>query len=172
MITLYSCNNKNRGKYIKEIDSMSATLDSLKTIAYDTTGQNTQPILRSVHETIQKIKQNYSSDTIDLELVKKIDAYKEIENALSINSGNLAKAKQAIPEVQLKVDDLRHDVKNGVNDRDKYPEFIEFEKSKINDIRNVLSYYMETKIKYCERYDSLQPLMKEMEKSYSKALNE
>lgn len=172
IIAFYSCNNENRGKYIKQIDSMSATLDSLKTIAYDTTDQNTQSISQSVHETILKIKQNYKSDTIDLQLAEKIDAYKEIENALSINSGNLAKAKQAIPEVQQKIVDLKHDVENGINDRDKYQEFIDFEKSKIDDIENVLSYYIKTKIEYRERFDSLHPLMKNVLDSYSKDSNE
>lgn len=172
MIVLYSCNNKNREKYIKEVDAMAATLDSLKTIAYDTTESDIQPISQSVKTTLQKIKQNYNSDTIDLKTAKKIDAYKEIENALSINSGNLAKAKQAIPEVQEKVDDLRHDIKEGVNDRDKYQTFIDFEQSKIADIKNVLSYYIKTNVKYRKRYDSLQPLMKNMGDSFTENSNE
>lgn len=172
IISFYSCNNKNRGEYIKEIDRMATTLDSLKTVAYDTVGQNTQSIFHSVDETILKIKQNYNSDTIDLKLVKEIDAYKEIKNALSINSGNLAKTKQAISEVLVKVADLKHDVENGVNDRDKYQVFIDFEQSKINDIENVLSYYIKNKLKYRERYDSLQPLMKNVIDTFSKAPNE
>ena len=171
-ITFFGCKNKDREKYIKEIDTMSATLDSLKTIAYDTTGQNIQPISQSVHQTIQQIKQKYSSDTIDLKTAKKIDAYKEIESAISINSGNLAKAKQAIPEVQQKIDDLRHDIENGVNDRDKYQEYIAFEKSKINDIEDVLSYYIKTKKKYQDRYDSLHPIMKNLGDAFSSKSNE
>lgn len=172
ILAFYGCNNKERGKYITEIDSMSATLDSLKTIANDTLGQNTQKMSQSVHKTIQIIKRNYNSDTVDLQWAKRIDAYKEIEDALSINSGNLAKAKQAIPEVQLKVADLRHDIKNGVNDRDKYQEFIDFEQAKVKDIKKVLSYYIETNIKYRERYDSLQPLMEKLSASFSRDSNE
>ncbi len=172
MTTLYSCKNKDRENYIQEIDEMSATLDSLKIIAYNTTGQSIQPISQSVHQTVQQIKQNYNADTIDLQTAKKIDAYKEIESAISINSGNLAKAKQAIPEVQQKIEDLKHDIENGVNDRDKYQEYIAFEKSKIKDIENVLSYYIKTKRSYQDRYDSLHPIMKNMAATFFSASNE
>jgi chromosome segregation ATPase len=159
-ISISSCSNTDKNKYITEINAMEITLDSLKSIANDTTKQNSTEIVMSVRQTIANVKKNYMPDTIDYDLAEKMNSYKEIRKVISRNSGNLAKAKQAIPEVQIKLADLKHDVENGVNDREKYEEYINYEKSKIEEIKTVLSYYLETTEVYYKRYDSLHPIIK------------
>jgi hypothetical protein len=67
--------------------------------------------------------------------------------------------KQSIPEVRQKVEDLKHDIDNGVGEREKYEEYINFEKKKIADIEEVLNYYLETRNKFYNRYDSLHPIV-------------
>ncbi|HZH87389.1 MAG TPA: hypothetical protein VFD77_08730 [Brumimicrobium sp.] len=159
-ISLTSCNNAEKKKHLAEIDVMEATLDSLSLIANDTTSSNASQIIYSVRETISNVKENYNPDTIDYDLAEKMNSYKEIRKVISRNSGNIAKAKQAIPEVQAKLADLKHDVENGVNDREKYNEYINYEKAKIEEIKHVLSYYLETTKEYNDLYDSLHPIIK------------
>ncbi|WP_107038487.1 hypothetical protein [Brumimicrobium mesophilum] len=158
-LTVTSCKNENKKELLSEIDKMENTLDSLETVANDTTRYGSKDIVTSVRETILKVKNNYMPDTIDYVLADQMNSYKEIRKAISKNSGNLAKAKQTIPEVKIKLDDLKHDIENGVNDRDKYEEFINYEKSKISEIKQVLSYYIETTALYYDRYDSLHPII-------------
>ncbi|HLW40246.1 MAG TPA: hypothetical protein VKX31_07635 [Brumimicrobium sp.] len=159
-----SCGNESQQKYLQEVDEMEAVLDSLYLIAFnaplDRIPQDS--LIASVRKTLNNVKRNYNSDTIDYEMAKKLDAYKEIENALSINSGNLAKAKQAIEDTQKKVEALEYDIRKGINDRNSYQNFIEFEKNKIKEIENVLEYYLEKHHAYQTRYDSLHPVVLEL----------
>lgn len=157
-----SCKNENKKELLSEIDKMENTLDSLETVANDTTRYRATDIVTSVRETILKVKNNYMPDTIDYKLADQMNSYKEIRKAVSKNSGNLAKAKQTIPEVKVKLEDLRHDIENGVNDRDKYQEYINYEQAKIHEIEQVLSYYIETTNKYYQSYDSLHPIIKRL----------
>lgn len=159
-LTVTSCNNDNKNELLSEIDKMENTLDSLEAVANDTTRYRATDIDASVRETILKVKNNYVPDTIDYVLADQMNSYKEIRKAVSKNSGNLAKAKQSIPEVKQKLEDLKHDINNGINDRDKYQEFINYEKGKIQEIEHVLAYYVETTNKYYNRYDSLHPIIK------------
>ncbi len=158
--TVASCKNDNKKELLAEIDKMENTLDSLLIVANDSTRYRSTDIVTSVRATILKVKNNYMPDTIDYVLAEQMNSYKEIRKAVSKNSGNLAKVKQTIPEVQKKLDDLKHDIENGVNDRDKYNQFINYEKSKVNEIQEVLSYYLETTDKYYNLYDSLHPIIK------------
>jgi len=161
-ISIASCSNTDKKKYIAEINKMEDTLDSLSSIAFDTTRQDPGKMVLSVRETIADVKENYLPDTIDYELAEKMNSYKEIRKTISKNSGNLAKAKQSIPEVQEKLADLKHDVQNGVNDRDKYAEYISYERGKIEEIKHVLSYYLETTEESYKLYDSLHPIIKNL----------
>lgn len=161
-LSITSCKNDNKEELLSQIDEMENTLDSLALIANDTIGLSASETIASVRATILKVKNNYNADTIDYELAEKMNSYKDIRKGISKNSGNLAKAKQTIPEVQKKLGDLRHDIESGVNDRDKYQEFINFEKSKVNEIEEVLRYYVEMNDKYHDKYDELHPIIKKL----------
>ena len=171
-IAITSCENDNKKELLSEIDDMENTLDSLAVIAFDTSGYNNSQMIASVRATILNVKKHYVADTIDYELAENMNAYKDIRKGTSKNSGNLAKAKQSIPEVQQKLDDLKHDIENGVNDRDKYEEFISYEKSKVYEIKEVLKYYVKTRNKYNNRYDSLHPIIKNFGDSLAKISND
>lgn len=150
-----SCKDAVKEEYIIEIDHLSNTLEDYKASIDKYDSDKFEEIVESVNSTIQAIKSYYNSDTISYEIVEKINAYKNIPNAISINSGNLAKIKVAIPEVQIKLEELKHDVKNGVNERGKYQEYIDFEKDKVNEIGEVLEYFNKINLEYSSLYDSL-----------------
>lgn len=158
-ITFSSCSNGEKKEFLTEIEQMESKLDSMKAVANDSTIHFPNQVNISVRNTILKIKNNYTPDTIDYKLAEKINGYKEIRKAVSKNSGNLAKVKQTIPEVEKKLADLKHDIENNVNDREKYQEFINYEQAKVKEIETVLSYYIETTEKYYNRYDSLHPIV-------------
>lgn len=167
LLFLSSCKDQVKSHFITEVEQLEITLDSLETIAFDSKTRQDGGIILSVQETIALIKENYELDTLSMEGVEKIDGYQEIEYAMTVNSGNLAKAKQAIPEVKIKLKELKHDIKHGVNSREKYQDFINFEKEKIEDIGEILAYYMKNKKKYENRYDSLYPFIRNFSDSMS-----
>jgi len=156
---LFSCKDELKTKHLQEISAMEQDLDSLSNVANDTTQRRPVNLNMNVQKTIQKVKNNYLPDTINYAVAKMMNNYKEIKKAVMSNSGNLAKVKQSIPEVRQKVEDLKHDIDNGVGEREKYEEYINFEKKKIADIEEVLNYYLETRNKFYNRYDSLHPIV-------------
>lgn len=168
---LISCKDEQKMKYLENVSSLENELDSLERIANDSTRRTSFNVNMSVRNTIIKVKNNYLPDTIDYAVAEMMNDYKEIRKALSSNSGNLAKAKQSIPEVEQKLADLKHDIENGVGERERYQEYIEFEQKKIEDIKEVLDYYVKTNEKFYKRYDSLHPIVSNFADSLLNAKN-
>jgi len=155
----YSCKNKEKNHFVTDINSLESKLDSLDQIVQDTAQETDFAVVKNVEKTLQKVKKHYTPDTVSQSFAEKINAYKQIKEALSSNSGNLAKAKQSIPEIQSKLSDLKHDIENGVNKRDKYQEFIDYETKKVRQVEELLNYYINTNNQFYSRYDSLNPII-------------
>lgn len=159
LVIFFSCKDQQKEKYLSEVGNMEKELDSLSALANDTSKRVPHNVTMDVRNTIIKVKNNYLPDTIDYAIANMMNDYKEIRKAVESNSGNLAKVKQVLPEIDQKVEDLKHDIENGVGEREKYEEYIAYEKKKINDIKEVLDYYLETNKKFYSRYDSLHPIV-------------
>lgn len=154
---MWGCNDKEKTAYLTEIDEMSSKLDSLASVSKKQKSDSSLSVVKSIQSTIEEVKENYVADTIDLDLAATMNSYKDASKVLSSNTGNLAKAKDAIPEVKEKLDLLRHDIENGVGNREKYSEYINFEKNKIEEIESILDYYISTNTEYIEKYHSIHP---------------
>ncbi len=166
------CQDQHKKQHVASLNQMQSTLDSISSLVNDTNRRNTHTIDMAVRNTIIQVKNNYLPDTINYEVAERMNDYKEIRKALSSNSGNYAKVKQAIPEVQQKIEDLKQDIQNGVGNRDKYEEYIQFERQKIQDIKDIFSYYQKTNKKFIDRFDSLHPIVSEFADSLTQLNNE
>ena len=133
---------------LAEIQTMHNTLDSLESITENNRIDTLTQLVDYIKTNTEEVINNYYTDTIDYAVAKMMNNYKDTRKAFSKNSGNLAKARQAIPEVRESLNDLRHDIEHGVGQRDKYEEFVGFEKGKVKQIKEILTYYLETKEKY------------------------
>lgn len=154
------CKDQEKSSYLEEINEISSNLDSLEVVSNNQKTDSIPIIVNTIEKTISKVKNNYVADTIDLELAALMNRYKDAKKSLSSNSGNLAKTRDAIPEVKGKLEDLRHDIENGVGDREKYEEYIDFEKNKVQEIDSILSYYIKTNRKYLEQFSNAHPQVK------------
>ena len=151
------CKDQEKSAYLEEVSEISTNLDSLETVSEKQKTDSIPIIVNTIEKTIGKVKENYVADTIYLELAALMNRYKDAKKSLSSNTGNLAKAKDAIPEVKSKLEDLRHDIENGVGDREKYEEYIRFERNKVQEIDSILSYYIQTNEKYIEQFSNAHP---------------
>lgn len=159
-LLIWGCKDQEKSSYLEEIEVMNSKIDSLENVSKNQNSDSIPAIVRTIENTIDKVKENYVADTIDLELAALMNRYKDAKKSLSSNTGNLSKARGAIPEVKEKLGDLKHDIENGVGDREKYQEYINFEKNKIQEIESILDYYIKTNKKYLEQFENTHPKVK------------
>jgi chromosome segregation ATPase len=140
-VLLGSCKDAEKDAYLAEIEQMNLQLDSL----WNEIEQNKTDTLKVVTNTIDlviaKVQKNYFPDSIDLEIAGMMNLYKGIKKTLDRNSGNLAKAKAAIPEIKETLGNLKHDIENGAGNREQYAENVEYERGKVNRVDELLSFY-------------------------------
>jgi hypothetical protein len=140
-VLLGSCKDAEKDAYLLEIDQMNLQLDSL----WNEIEQNNIDTLKGISKTVElviaKVQKNYFPDSIDLEIAGMMNIYKGIKKSLERNSGNLAKAKAAIPEIKETLGNLKHDIENGAGNREQYAENVEYERGKVKQVDELLSFY-------------------------------
>lgn len=161
-IGLFACKDTEVEKYLSQIDTLENTLDSSEMVLNNNKIDSTGLIINNVRERILIVKKNYrSGDTINKEVGNLVDGYKSIRKGLARSGKIPATLQNAIPQAKEDLANLKHDIENGVNEREKYANFIENEKTKVNQITTLLSSFVSTQDKYLKKYDSLHPLMVE-----------
>jgi len=154
---LFSCKNSLREGYLSDIATMERELDSMLLVAEDNRIDTLPKLIDHIKNRTLEVSNHYAPDTIDLEIAKMMNLYKDVRKALSANSGNLAKVKNSIPEVQQKLKDLRYDIENGLGEREKYNDFVAFERDKVNQIHEILKYYIDIKEEYTDVFKDTDP---------------
>ena len=96
---------------------------------------------------IKRIKSYYYTDTIDHQFAKKMESYKLIQKSLKNLDGDYEKIRTALEEEKLSLNKLNSDVREGFGKREKYDEYISFEKNKIKKIKSLMKEYKSKK--YC-----------------------
>lgn len=156
-VVLWSCKDSARDEYLLEISQMEQELDSMLVIAEANRIDTLSKLIDHIKNRTLDVSKHYVPDTIDLEIAKMMNLYKDVRKAMSSNSGNLAKVKNSIPEVQQKLADLRYDIENGLGDREKYGEFVAFERAKVNQIEEILAYYLDVKQEFTDVFRETDP---------------
>ena len=153
IFSFFACQDKERNKLILKIEEMDSALDSMKTIADESQIDTLHLLIEHIKENTSEVKKHYFADTVEYEVANMMNNYKEVRKALSTNSGNLSKVRQSIPEVKESLENLKHDITHGVGERDRYEEYVSFEAEKVEKIKEILTYYLETKTKYLSLYE-------------------
>lgn len=153
IFSFFACQDKERNKLIQNIDKMNSALDSMKTVADESQIDTLHLLIEHIKSNTSEVKKHYFADTVDYEVADMMNNYKEVRKALATNSGNLSKVRQSIPEVKESLENLRHDISHGVGERDRYEEYLNFEAEKVEKIKEILTYYLETKSKYLTLYE-------------------
>ena len=155
LFLLFSCADIHKGGQIASIESFQKSLDSVSTVLIENNMTTIDDFSVESLEVAQKIKDNYSSDTINLEFAKKLDSYRDmllsfqpLKKAYSLLLNNTKKEKTILMK-------LKDDIVNGNGERSKYQEFIHFERIKIQQIRKSLGDYVTERKKTIETHQKL-----------------
>lgn len=156
-VFILGCKDAQKDAYLDDISSMEHSLDSMEQLVEKHRIDTLSSLVNRIKNKTLEVKQNYYTDTIDYEIADMMNSYKQARKGLSANSGNLAKVRSSIPEVKEKLSDLRFDIDHGVGDRSKYGDYVNYEKEKVTQIEEILSYYIENKNKYVQLYHETAP---------------
>lgn len=152
LVSITACHDVKKQEQLKEVDSLIAQIDSIEK-AYKYEHADSIPIIiHNITNVELRIKNNYKTDTIDMVLAQKMDAYKRARKQLKPMGKVLSKIIEGCKEERVALQNLKKDIENGAGERDKYAEFIAFEKGKVTQINELLEEMLATQRKSFEAY--------------------
>lgn len=144
-----------KSEQIESIENMTKSLDSMENLIL---GNNIEPLekVENSAQTIEmRIKVNFSNDTIDYDLGKKIDDFLQMYKNIKPLKKDYEAIKTSVVNEKNILKNLRNDIENGYGERAKYDEFVLFEEKKVNRFYSMLSEYLEQREIILKTYDEL-----------------
>ena len=165
---LFSCSDIEKDRQIKKINVLTNSVEKLKIALSQNKISNVPEKKLAVYTVIKRIKSYYFTDTIDYQFAKKMNSYKAARKSLIILDSDYEKIRIGLREEKIALRKLKSDVLNGFGQREKYDEYISFEKNKTKKIKILLDEYIYKKKEFTIAFDSLHPLLND----YSMRLEE
>jgi len=154
-IVLVSCSDLDKSNRLGKIDKMLSGLDSMS-IQIKKEKIDTLAEMQLAAQGVEyRIRGNFVTDTIDLELGKKMDRYKRMRRAIPKLRSNLVKLDKGIVELKNSLSLLKKDIENNSGIREKYDQYITFEKNKYDQIVVLFKEFQKNQKKILETYSDL-----------------
>jgi len=151
----FACSDLNKGKQLKEIGDLEQTLDSIEVVLIENKFEEIDRYFKDAKIVESRIKENYKSDTISLELASKIDRYKEmLQRTPLLRKGY----KQLLKDIELQqnsINFLYDDIEHGNGDRSKYEVYILKERENLTLIRISLLTYIKQRKEVIDGFETL-----------------
>jgi alpha-amylase/alpha-mannosidase (GH57 family) len=141
-LVLYSCSDFGKSGQLDSIEKMTKTIDSLSIVLEEYPIDKIEEISFDFAQNEEKIQLNLkSTDTINLDLGKKLDALKKIR--FSFRPLKEMNEKLHIDfKKELKVlNNLKNDITSSNGERVNYSKNVEVEIKKVNELKNLLLTY-------------------------------
>ncbi len=189
--TLFSCNDFNRKSQLQTIDKLTVSLDSMYHVLLENRIDTLAGIIIASNTLELRIKENYHADTIDLDFAKKMNRFKEIKKAFEAESEAEEEAGEAeerregkmlgtsyttinegIKDERETLKKLYSDIDQGNGNRSAYEEYLSFESQKVNQLRTLLTFYVNEKHRVLKEfyplYETLNAYASKLENESSK----
>jgi hypothetical protein len=153
--SLFSCTDIKKTEQISAINKMFTSLDSIETVLFNNEIDTIAALNLAAMGVELRIKNNYYSDTIDMELGKKMDAYKLTRRSLSPLGRSYSVIKKGVKDERVVLSKLKDDIEKGNGERKKYSDYVKFEEDKTNQLRSLLNGYLVEKEKTMKTFFSL-----------------
>ena len=102
----------------------------------------------------RSLKQNYTSDSVDIALGKRVDDYKRMRRMFGSLGNFGSKLKRAYAEQEKQLQSLFLDIENGYGERNKYDSYIDLERKKNEQVFVLLQEYLLLKKDALEIYEA------------------
>lgn len=155
LLLIFSCSDLSRGTQLKTVISLRQTVDSVETVLIENTLEEVDRYFKDAKIVESRIKENYNSDTISLELATKIDRYKDMMKNTVLLKKNYGNIISDVEKLQLNLEHLQEDIDLGNGDRSKYDEYLVKEQKNVQLVRDLLIEYVLTRKEIIENYKNL-----------------
>lgn len=153
----YGCTDLNKAQYLKKLTQLDSRLLHIEEKLKDSRMQTISSIKVNSMQTELRIKQNLYLDTINVDLAKQLDAFKVMRKSIKPLMQQYLKLRNGIKEERQVLRTLKRDISEGRGARNRYAEYIRFERAKIKQLTLLLADYVITKAKFFEDYERLYP---------------
>ena len=160
-ILFASCSDLSKKDQLTKIDEMNKSLDSIKTVLMENKIDTITQLMFATSQVEQRIKSNYVSDTINMALAKKMNAFKVSRKRLHPLGKSYNNINHGVDEEKEALRLLKSDIENGSGERNKYDEYVLFEESKVHQLRMLLTDYVSSKSKTLAELEKLYPEINE-----------
>jgi hypothetical protein len=160
VLLLVACVSSKRDKQLNEINKMLSQTDSLKNVLERNKLDSVVEFQLAANELMARIRKVYKPKKVDISFGRKVDEFKELqmmfikekeENKRTL-SGEYGLIFSSLSEERETLNQLKTDIENGRGEKNKYEEYITFEKRKMNTIKGLLDHYLMRKTKYLPRF--------------------
>lgn len=182
VIFLFSCADLERERQLAEIKTLASRTDSLSVALKEHRIDTLASIQNTINNLELRIRNNYTADTISESLGLKMEEFRmlkkfflvkheeegeeeareknENKSAINLNKETLGSAyvilKRGIQSEKKALNALKSDVQNGFGKRNKYDEYISFEKEKVHQLGVLLENYKTHKNSILNRFEAVQ----------------
>lgn len=150
-----SCSDLDKDEQIKSVLELKKQVATIKQEFERIKIDSISDLKLSTYEVERRIKQNYFSDTINLEFGQKMDDFKRMRRMLGPISKEEGRLKSSISEELTQLKKLHSDISNGYGKRESYNEYIQFEKNKVSQIKVLFDEYVKLRAQFLGLYNRL-----------------
>jgi hypothetical protein len=158
---LTGCHDVKKQQQLEDISGLLTDLDSMQQV-YATHFNDTLPqLLLRVRLVERAIRESYTGDTINLELGRKLEAYRYIVQNLGPVAAFASQYSERSAEERTDLRQLRADIRAGSGDRSRYDKYIRLEKNKVSQLRVMLQSWLDTQEQCLANYRELHAEMQQ-----------
>tara|TARA_Y100001978_G_scaffold196159_1_gene205344 strand:+ start:382 stop:924 length:543 start_codon:yes stop_codon:yes gene_type:complete len=154
-VYLFSCSDFEKEDQSARVDSLIGQVEGIEKAFLKIKIDSISALQMSTYEVERQIKQNYSPDSINLVIGKKMNDYKRMRKMLGPLGKEEARLKVSLIEEKEQLVKLGSDILNGYGKRELYNEYIDFETKKVNQIKTLYEEYDKTRAQFLEIYQRL-----------------
>ena len=154
-VCLLSCSDFEKENQSERVDVLMGQVEGIEKAFLKIQIDSISALQMSTYEVERQIKQNYSPDSINLVLGKKMNDYKRMRKMLGPLGKEEARLKMSLIEEKEQLVKLGSDILKGYGKRELYNEYIDFETKKVNQIKILYEEYDKTRAQFLEIYQRL-----------------
>ncbi len=154
-VCFLSCSDFEKENQTARVDVLMGQVEGIEKAFLKIKIDSISALQMSTYEVERQIKQNYSPDSINLVLGKKMNDYKRMRKMLGPLGKEEVRLKKSLLEEREQLTKLGSDILNGYGKRELYNEYIDFETQKVNQIKVLYEEYDKTRAQFLEIYQRL-----------------